>query len=131
MSDPVFLTIEQVKTLHRIALDQHGGQDGVRDAATLESAAMHPCNVWLYSQGDLFDAAAAYAFHLAQAQAFLDGNKRTGIGAALVFLDGNGISVPEATEELYEAMIAVAERRLDKPGLAALMRKLGGQSGAP
>lgn len=40
MSDPVFLTIDQVKTLHRLALDQYGGQDGVRDAATLESAVM-------------------------------------------------------------------------------------------
>jgi death on curing protein len=129
MSDPVFLTIEQVKTLHRLALDQYGGQDGVRDAATLESAVMHPCNVWLYGQGDLFDIAAAYAFHLAQAQAFLDGNKRTGIGAALVFLEGNGVPVPEATDELYAAMIAVAERRMDKPGLAALLRRLSDQIG--
>lgn len=124
MSDPVFLTLEQVKTLHRMALDRHGGQDGVRDAATLDSAVMHPCNAWLYGQGDLFDIAAAYAFHLAQAQAFVDGNKRTGIGAALVFLEGNGVSVPQATQELYEAMIAIAERRLDKPGLAALFRRL-------
>jgi death-on-curing protein len=124
MSEPVFLTLEQVKTLHRIALDRHGGQDGVRDEATLESAVMHPCNAWLYGRGDLFDIAAAYAFHLAQAQAFLDGNKRTGIGAALVFLEGNGVSVHQATQELYEAMIAVAERRLDKPGLAALLRRI-------
>ena len=124
MSDPVFLTIEQVKALHRIALDQYGGQDGVRDSATLESAVMHPCNVWLYGQGDIFDIAAAYAFHLAQAQAFLDGNKRTGIGAALVFLEGNGVAVPQATGQLYDAMIAVAEARMDKSGLAALLRSL-------
>ena len=124
MSEPVFLTLDQVKALHRFALERHGGQDGVRDAATLESAVMHPCNVWLYGQGDLFDIAAAYAFHLAQAQAFIDGNKRTGMAAALVFLEGNGISVPEATDPLYEAMIAIAERRLDKPGLAALLRRL-------
>ena len=56
-------------------------------------AVMHPCNLWLYGQGDLFDIAAAYAFHLAQAQAFIDGNKRTGLGAALVYLEGNGASV--------------------------------------
>ena len=126
MSEPVFLTIEQVKTLHRLALDRHGGQDGVRDAATLESAVMHPCNVWLYGQGDLFDIAAAYAFHLAQAQAFIDGNKRTGMAAALVFLEGNDLSVPQSTDELHAAMIAVAERRLDKLGLAALFRRLSG-----
>lgn len=126
MSEPAFLTLDQVKALHRLALDRHGGQDGVRDAATLESAVMHPCNVWLYGQGDLFDIAAAYAFHLAQAQAFIDGNKRTGIAAALVFLEGNGVSLPADTDELYAAMIAIAERRLDKPGLAALLRRLSG-----
>ena len=59
MSAPVFLTIEQVQALHRIALERHGGQDGVRDAATVESAVMDPCNVWLYGQGDVFDIAAA------------------------------------------------------------------------
>lgn len=129
MSQPVFLTIDQVKALHSMALDRHGGQDGVRDMATLESAVMHPCHVWLYGQGDLFDIAAAYAFHLAEAQAFIDGNKRTGIGAAMVFLEGNAVSVPEATEELYAAMMAVAERRMDKSGLAALLRRLCAASG--
>ncbi len=126
MSEPVFLTIEQIKTLHCVALERHGGQDGVRDVATLESAALHPCNVWLYGQGDLFDIAAAYAFHLAEAQAFIDGNKRTGMAAALVFLKSNGVPVLKATEELYQAMIAIAERRLDKAGLAALLRRLCG-----
>lgn len=88
-------------TLHRMALDHHGGLDGVCDAATLESAVMNPCRVWRYRQGDIFDVASAYAFHLAQAQAFMDGNKRTGIAAALVFLEGNGLSMPQATDELY------------------------------
>ncbi|MFO1498700.1 MAG: type II toxin-antitoxin system death-on-curing family toxin [Verrucomicrobiota bacterium] len=128
MSDPVFLTIEQIKILHRIALDCHGGQDGIRDTAALESAAIHPCNIWLYGQGGVFDIAAACAFHIAQAQAFVDGNKRTGMAAALVFLEGNGVPVPEATEELYQAMIEIAERRLDKNGLVALLRRLCGEA---
>ncbi len=126
MSDPAFLTVEQVIRLHRISLDRYGGQDGLRDRATFESAVMHPQNVWFYNQGDLFDVAAAYAFHLAESQGFVDGNKRTGIAAALVFLEGNEVSVPEATDELYQAMIEIAERRLDKPGLARLLRRLCG-----
>lgn len=126
MSDPAFLTVEQVIRLHRISLDRYGGQDGLRDRATFESAVIHPQNVWFYNQGDLFDVAAAYAFHLAESQGFVDGNKRTGIAAALVFLEGNEVSVPEATDELYQAMIEIAERRLDKPGLARLLRRLCG-----
>ena len=65
-----------------------------------------------------------YAFHIAQNQPFLDGNKRTALNAALVFLDINGWLVPDPDELLYDAMIAIAERRLDKEGLAALFEKL-------
>ncbi len=125
MNEPVFLTLEQVLTLHRGALERHGGQDGIRDSGALESAVIQPRNVYHYARGDLFDVAAAYAFHLAGAQAFLDGNKRTGMAAALVFLRLNGGMVPRATDELYGVMIAIAERRLGKLELAALFRRLG------
>ena len=128
MSAPIFLTQEQVETLHRLALEQHGGQDGVRDPAAFESAVMHPRNVFYYAQGDAFDVAAAYAFHLAESQAFLDGNKRTGMAAALAFLKINGETVPRATDELYAAMIAIAERRMGKPELVTLLRRLAGRA---
>jgi death-on-curing protein len=68
--------------------------------------------------------AAAYAFHIAQNQPFLDGNKRTGLVAALVFLDLNGVTILDPQERLYDAMIAIAERRMDKDGLAELLREL-------
>ena len=121
---PAFLTLEQVEAIHRLALDLYGGQDGVRDPSGLESAVMHPLNVWFYGQGDLFDVAAAYAFHIAQSQAFLDGNKRTAVGAALTFLEGSGVDIPEATDAIYDALIGIAERRLGKSDLAALLRYL-------
>jgi death-on-curing protein len=128
MTEPAFLTLEQVTDLHSLALEQHGGQDGVRDPWALESAVIHPRNVFYYAQGDFFDIAAAYAFHLAESQAFLDGNKRTGIAVALVFLRLNGVVVSRATDELYSAMIAIAQRRMGKPELAALLRRLGKNS---
>lgn len=126
MSDPIFLAQQQVETLHRLALEQHGGQDGLRDPGAFESAVMHPRNVSYYTQGDLFDVAVAYAFHLAESQAFFDGNKRTGMAAALAFLRIKGETVPRATDELYDAMIALDERRMTKPELAALLRRLSG-----
>jgi prophage maintenance system killer protein len=49
------------------------------------------------------------------------------MAAALVFLEANGVSVPVATHELHQAMIAIAQHRLDKPGLAALLRRLCGR----
>jgi death-on-curing protein len=68
--------------------------------------------------------AAAYAFHIAQNQPFIDGNKRTGLAAALVFLDLNGVNVEDPEGRLYSGMIDIADRRLDKTGLAALLREL-------
>ncbi len=82
-----------------------------------------PVNVHLYGQGDLCDLAAAYAFHLAQDQPFIDGNKRTAIATALMFLEANSLPARRLTDEnLYDAMIAIAERRLDKVAFAAIFR---------
>ena len=126
--EPVFLTVAQVAALHRISLEQHGGQDGLRDEAAFKSAVQQSLNTWFYAQGDIYDVAAAYAFHLAESQAFLDGNKRTGMAAALTFLRLNGASVPRNTSELYAAMIAISARQIGKPELAALFRKLSTQA---
>jgi death-on-curing protein len=71
----------------------------------------------------VFDVAAGYAFHLAESQAVIDGNKRTAVVAALVFLARNGVYVQPATWELYSAMIDVAEKKKNKADLAELFRK--------
>jgi death-on-curing protein len=70
--------------------------------------------------------AAAYAFHIAETQPFVDGNKRTGLDAALVFLDLNGWVVVDPEMRLYDAMLALSSRKLDKHGLAVLFRVLSG-----
>ncbi len=126
MSDPVFLSLEQVASLHRISLELHGGQEGLRDESAFEGAVFQPQNIWHYAQGDLFDVAAAYAYHLSQSQAFIDGNKRTGMSAALVFLRMNGVTISQNSEALHAAMIAIAEHRMNRMGLAALFRRCPG-----
>jgi death-on-curing protein len=105
-------------------LAEHGGSAGLRDRGAVESALHAPEADFLYQQADLFGMAAAYAFHLAEAQAFLDGNKRTAITAALLFLEMNGVDANADTNPLYDAMMAIAEKRLDKAGLAARFREL-------
>lgn len=123
MNDPLFLSREEVLGIHRLSLEQHGGLDGLREPGLLDSALMQPEAAHYYGQGDLAAIAAAYAFHIAQNQPFIDGNKRTAMGSALTFLRLNGY--PPARfdgDELYDAMIAIAEKRLDKAGLAAMFR---------
>jgi death on curing protein len=90
----------------------------------VESALGSAMNTWYYGRGDLFDVAAAYAYHLAESQAFLDGNKRTAVAAALAFLARNGGPLLEDNGDIYQAMIATANHQLDKPGLAAIFRRL-------
>ncbi len=98
----------------------------MRDESMVLSSLGAAENVHYYGGGDLFEIAAAYAFHISQAQAFLDGNKRTAVAAALLFLRANGVQGVPDQGRLYDAMIAIAERRLDKAGLATLLRELLG-----
>ncbi len=123
MEPPVFLDFAVIEELHQQSLEMYGGSPGIRDQGLIESALVSAMNTYFYGKGDLFDVAAAYAFHLAQSQAYLDGNKRTGAGAALLFLHGNGVNRVPADFEMYDAMIAIAERRLDKSGLAEIFRR--------
>jgi len=119
---PVFLTREVIDNIHADSLALFGGSAGVRDDGLIDSALGSAQNAWFYGQGDLFEVAAAYAFHLSQAQAFIDGNKRTGLAAALIFLEYNGIRSRVDDGTLYDAMIGIAERRLDKPQLSAILK---------
>jgi len=130
MSGPEFVSRAQVEAIHRRSLEEHGGQDGVRDEHSLESALAQPMHVWHYASGDLCDLAAAYAFHLAENQPFVDGNKRTAVVTALAFLERNGVATSALDDDrLYDAMIAIAERRLDKAGLAEVFRRQLGAAG--
>jgi death-on-curing protein len=102
-----------------------GGLHGLRSEDALESAIAQPQNVYFYGGGDLYEIAAAYAFHIAESQAFLDGNKRTPVQAAVDFLEVNGIDTgPLPEPATYEAMIRVATHKFDRSGLAVFLREV-------
>ncbi|MGA2137103.1 MAG: Fic family protein [Bryobacteraceae bacterium] len=84
--EPYFLTREQIDTIHRDQIEAWGGLQGLRSEHALESAIAQPLNVYFYSGGDLYEITAAYAFHIAESQAYLDGNKRTECSPPLTFL---------------------------------------------
>jgi len=124
VSEPVFLNLEQVMRIHARSLAEHGGTEGMRDPGLVESALASARNTFLHGSGDVFDVAASYAFHLAEAQAFLDGNKRTAAGAALIFLALDGDYVMPPARQLHQAMLDIAAKRMTKPDLAKLFRDL-------
>jgi death-on-curing protein len=122
--EPDFLRLEEVLYLHEQSLHLFGGLEGIGNSGLIESALASAQNDYWYGKGDLCAISAAYAYHIAQAQAFTDGNKRTGIASALVFLERNGVDVPVDDGSIYSALIAIAEKQMDKNGLATVLRKL-------
>ena len=126
MKEPLFLSRAEVDDLHAQSLREHGGSEGVRESGLVDSALAAAVNTYYYARGDMFDIAAAYAFHLAESQAYLDGNKRTAVTAALTFLEANGVYRTPDQDRLYQAMIDIAKHQLDKRGLANLFRELAG-----
>jgi len=66
MNEPVFLSREAVDLIHEASLRAFGGADGVRDGNALESALAQPMQEYFYRQTDLYQIAAAYAFHVAE-----------------------------------------------------------------
>ena len=106
---------------------RYGRAYGVRDPALLSSALAMPSATFegKFLHEDIYQQAAAYAYHLCQNHPFIDGNKRTALAAALVFLDLNGIEISDLEETLYELMIGVAKGKKSKAEIAEALKDLG------
>ena len=119
-----FLEVGQVLTIHAVQVRRHGGSDGVRDPGMLESAVEMPRAGFgdQYLHEDLFEMAAAYAFHIVMNHPFVDGNKRTGFHTAVVFLDLNGWRLNLDDNTAYELVIGVCEGTITKKALAEALR---------
>lgn len=131
VDDIVFLDVDDVIELHASQLELFGGGAGLRDQGLLESAVAQPQASFggQLAHDGLFAMAAAYLFHLVSNHPFVDGNKRIGLLAALVFLDLNGVAIAHPTEALYELTMGVAEGRIDKAAIAAELERIAKSSG--
>lgn len=121
-----FLTLSDILLIHSDQIRNYGGLTGVRDLSLLSSALSMPESSFegKYLHNDTIEMAAAYGFHLCQNHPFIDGNKRTALASALVFLDLNGTDIDDSKSILYEAMMLIAESRKGKSYLADTLRKL-------
>ena len=124
--DPVFLTVADVLTLHSDQIREFGGSDGLRDQGGLESAVAQASATYggKHLHADLFEMAASYAFHIAENHPFVDGNKRTALNAAIVFLGLNGFDVVDNDGRLYDAMMGLTVGELSKGQVAALLQQV-------
>ena len=130
--EPEFLTREIVDAIHEEQIDTFGGLHGVRDENALESAIAAAQNVYHYGGGDVYEIAAAYGYHLAESQAYFDGNKSTGVQAAFVFLEGCGIDASRLPEQqTYDLMIKIAAHEAGRSNLADYLRSESSRERTP
>lgn len=122
----IHLTVEIVCQIHAEAIIRFGGSDGLRDRVLLESAVIAPQATFGGKSPylDLPEVAAAYLFYLCRNHPFLDGNKRTALGACIVFLRLNGQSPKPDGPEWEDLTIAVASGQIDRLQATAMLRTL-------
>jgi death on curing protein len=121
-----FLSVEHVEDGHNLVLSVSDGSPGVRDRGLLESAVMAPRAGYYDS---LAEMAAVYAHGIAKNHAFVDGNKRTALGAAESFLDMNGFPLDLDQKEWADVMVAVAEGSMSRAELAERFAAAMGEPG--
>jgi len=124
--DLLFLDADDVIEIHATQLAVYGGLAGLRDRGLIESAVGQPQTSFggEYVHHGMFAMAAAYLFHIVSNHAFVDGNKRAGMLAAVVFVDVNGISIEHPSDALYELTMGVAEGRIDKTAVAGELQRI-------
>lgn len=123
--DPLFITMDEALALHADQVRRHGGSHGVRDLGLLSSALALPQATFdgQYLHHGLFEMAAAYLFHIARDHPFVDGNKRTALASALVFLALNGEDIEAEDDELTELVLGVAQGRVSKAEIAVFLQR--------
>lgn len=130
--EPRWITEAMLLAIHARQIERYGGAHGVLDPNVVGSALARPIQRWSYDEGaDVADLAAAYLVNFALSQGFNDGNKRTGLATALVFLSLNGFVLRAPAAELYALVMRVAQRDASDDVVAAYLRsRLGPAAGS-
>ena len=109
------LTKDQIILLHKQLIDQTGGTDGIRDDGLLESAVLAPYQTFDGKElhPTVAEKAARLGYGLIKNHAFIDGNKRIGAHAMLVFLAVNGVKTDYTQKELSDIILQTASGEKD------------------
>jgi death-on-curing protein len=122
---PLFLTLDEVLSFHAEQLRLFSGSSGIRDLGLLQSAmgSVEATFGGAFLHESVLAMAAAYLYGICRNRPFIDGNKRTAAGAALIFLEMNGVEVDAAEDAFYDLVIGVAEGRVSKAAVTVFLEK--------
>ena len=122
--EPKWIAESSLMAIHAQQIERYGGAHRIIDRNVVLSSLARPIQRWSYDEAaDLSDFAAGYLVGFARAQGFRDGNKRTALACALVFLSLNGASLHVPPAELYTLTMSVANGAADDAKVAAYIRE--------
>lgn len=124
MTDWVWVPLAALTVIHDRQISRHGGASGMRDPALLEMGCARAMNLAAYGSPDVFDIAAAYAFGISKAHAFVDGNKRTAFVASFTFLRLNGLNLRPEPHKGVRMMEDLASGAVTETSFASWLRAL-------
>jgi death-on-curing protein len=121
----IFLSVEEVIQIHDNLVSEYGGLHGIRDMGLLVSATEMPKAIMFgeYLHESIFDKASAYLFHIVCNHAFVEGNKRTGAAATLIFLRQNAYEMKFDMREFEEMVCKIDEGKLSKEEISKFLKK--------
>jgi death on curing protein len=121
--NPTWITIEEVLAVHEKLIALFGGAIGTRDRPLLESALGRPVTFLSYDpKSDIFDIASTYAESLINNHPFVDGNKRTGFVAAILFIESNGYLFLGQEELVVSMTLGLADKSISREEYAGWLR---------
>jgi|SRR6185312_2440166 len=130
MNLPVWVSPKIIYAIHDEQLSIHGGGDGIRDIALIESALARPQNLWAYGESvSIPRLAAAYCYGLVKNHGFVDGNRRVGAVACELFLLLNSYRLLADDAELVQTILALADGSMAEEELAVWVEKYSEAAG--
>ena len=114
MNEFFFPDFDEILLIHEEIINATGGSEGLRDAGGLESALNAAANRYNYETDDLAKLAATYAYHLSQAHAFVDGNKRVAAVVSELFLKLNGAKLNADNDQIAKLFLDIADGKLTR-----------------
>ncbi len=119
----VWIEQRDVLAIHDQLLAAYGGRPGLRDEGLLQSALARPRQHYAYAQhSDVIAMAALYTAGIVRNHPFVDGNKRAGFVAGVLFLELNGFSFIASEEDATQAVLGLAGGTLDEAAYTAWLR---------
>ena len=122
MGPPFWIDEAVVLAIHDRQLLEHGGAQGLRDMSLLDSALARPKNPLAYSGADVIELAAKCTAGIVQNHPFVDGDKRTGFVAGVLFLELNGYRFTASEETAAQAVLELAAGTIDERGFCEFLR---------